>query len=155
MIRWFKNFFINWGIAFSEIQNWFYVLKIIRKHKGDADWEQFQLRADWIGRIYTVLNPQLPGDKGDTKEVLKYKYAERLKPINLYIDAIGLGEYVYPAYEELPDSDSYLIVYSPIFNVITVWRAFLFVSFWLFFFLTDYDTKTWNTLTWLFHKIFN
>ena len=150
-----KNFFSNWRMAIYEIQNWFYVKKIIRKHRGSIDWERFGLRADWICRIYTVLNPMLPGDKGDTKEVLAMKYSERIKPINLYLDSIGLSLSIYAAYEDVPDSDSYLVVYSPIFNVITLWRSILFIGFWLAFFLTPAASYVGNGIIWLINLIFN
>lgn len=146
---------MNWRLATIEIQNWFYVKKIIRKHRGTIDWERFGLRADWIGRIYTVLNPQLPGDKGDTKEVLSMKYSERLKPINLYLDSIGLSLSIFAAYEEVEDSDSYLVVYSPIFNIITFWKVVLFIGFWVAFFLTPAASMVWNGVTWLINLIFN
>lgn len=150
-----NRFFENWNTVVYEIQNWFYVRKIIRKHRGSIDWERFGLRADWICRIYTVLNPQLPGDKGDTKEVLSMKYSERMKPINLYLDSIGLSLAIYAAYEEVEDSDSYLVVYSPIFNVITVWRTILFIAFWTTIFITPAASMTWHGIIWLFNLIFN
>ena len=79
-------------VAYYEITNWIFVKRTIRKHKYTSDWDNFKLRADWVGRIYTVLNPMEPSDDGDTEEVLRIKYAERMKPINLYLDSIGLSE---------------------------------------------------------------
>ena len=154
-MKWLKNFTAQWRLVFYEIQNWFYVKSIIRKHQDTADWQRYNLRADWIGRIYTVLNPMLPGDRGDTKEVLSYKYAERLKPINMYLDSLGLGQSIYPAYEEIQDSESYLIVYSPIFNAITPWRVTVFVAFWAAFFISPLDTYTWNGMKWVYHLFLN
>jgi hypothetical protein len=144
-----SNVFRSWYFAFREIQAWIFVMKTIRTHKKTADWQKFNLRADWVGRIYTVLNPELPSDKGDTKEVLRYKYAERLKPINLYIYNLGLGPYIRVAFEEIKNSDSYLIVYVPIFVVITTWRVFyittlLFLIVWKFNFISSQIVKLWN-----------
>lgn len=141
--------------AIYEIQNWLYVKKIIRKHRNTTDWQNFKLRADWIGRIYTVLNPELPGDKGDSKEVLALKYSERIKPINMYLDKIGLAQAVYPAYEDIKDSQSYLVVYSPIFNVITVWKIFLITVFTATFFITKLDSLTYRGVAHLYNNFFN
>ena len=146
MITWFKNFFRNWIVAYYEITNWFYVLRIIRKHRQTADWAQYNLRADWVGRIYTVLNPQSPGDDGDNAEVLRLKYAERLKPISIYLDSLGLGQSVTLAYENIDDTASYLFVYYPIFNVITVWRSFLFIAAVVGFFASKIDTFFYEVL---------
>jgi hypothetical protein len=146
MITWFKNFFRNWVVAYYEIANWFYVLRIIRKHRQTADWTQYNLRADWIGRIYTVLNPQSPGDDGDNDEVLRLKYAERLKPISIYLDGLGLGQSVTLAYEKIQGSASYLFVYYPIFNVITTWRVILFIISVVIFFVSKLDTLIYEGL---------
>ena len=146
MIRWFRNFFGNWRVAYYEISNWFYIKRIINSHSYTMDWGKHNLRADWVGRIYTVLNPQSPSDDGDSLEILRIKYAERLKPVNLYLDSIGLGESVTPAFELVTESKSFLIVYSPIFRVITTWRIFLLCSFITVFFASKLDTLAWNGL---------
>jgi hypothetical protein len=144
MRRWFRNFFGNWRVAYYEIENWFYVKSTISKHSPTMDWQKHNLRSDWVGRIYTVLNPQSPSDDGDTMEVLRIKYAERLKPINLYLDSIGLGESITPAYEQVRNSASFLVVYSPIFRVITTWRVFVVACFISAFFASKLDTIAWN-----------
>jgi hypothetical protein len=141
--------FRNWYFAFREFQAWLFIMQTIKKHKKTADWAKFNLRADYVGRIYTVLNPEMPGDKGDTKEVLALKYSERLKPINLYIYGLGLGPYVRAAYEEIKGSDSYLIVYVPIFVVITTWRVLyitllLILIIYNFSFIMNQVIKAWN-----------
>lgn len=147
MRRWFRNFFGNWRVAYYEISNWFYVKNIISKHSTTMDWQKHNLRADWVGRIYTVLNPQSPSDDGDTMEVLRLKYAERLKPINLYLDSIGLSESITPAYEQVRNTASFLIVYSPIFRVITTWRVIVVAFFVTMFFATKLDNITWSAIT--------
>jgi len=151
MITWLKNFFKARGLRllWIDLSNWRYVMKTIRKHKKTSDWESFNLRADWVGRIYTVLNPQSPTDDGDTIEILKIKYADRLKPMNLYIDKIGLGYSVSPAYEQVNDTNSFLIVYVPIFSYLTVWKVFIWLIFVLTFFLTKLDTWTFSAITYL------
>jgi len=155
MITWLKNFIRGYGarVTFMELQNWFYVFKTIRKHKSTADWQQFGLRYDWIGRIYTVFNPQSPSDDGDGMDVIRIKYAERLKPLNLYLDKIGLGMSITVAYELVKESKSFLIVYSPIFNYITVWKVFMFIVFWIVFFATRLDSWTWSVITWVWNLI--
>lgn len=154
-MSWLKRFFKGYGarVVFIELQNWFYVFRTIREHKKTADWRQFGLRHDWVGRIYTVLNPLSPGDDGDSMEVLRIKYAERLKPLNLYLDKIGLGMSITIAHEVIEESKSYLIVYSPIFNYITIWRVFVFMVFWIVFFATRLDSWTWSVIAWVWNGL--
>lgn len=159
MITWFKNIFKARGLRllWIDLSNWWYVMKVIRKHKGTVDWKKFNLRADWVGRIYTVLNPMSPTDDGDSMEILRIKYADRMKPINLYLDKMGLSYSVSPAYELIEESKSFLIVYVPIFSYLTVWKVFTWIFFTGVFFLTKLDTWTldgilflWNLLMKLF-----
>jgi hypothetical protein len=150
-MTWFKNFIKGRGLRllWIDLSNWWYVMKTVRTHKQTADWKQFNLRADWVGRIYTVLNPQSPTDDGDGMDILRVKYADRLKPINLYIDKIGLSYSVTVAYDQLDESKSFLIVYVPIFSYLTVWKVFIWLILTATFFLTKLDTWTWGTITYL------
>ena len=145
----------NWQIAFYEIQNWVFVKRTIRKHSKTSDWEKYNLRADWVGRIYTVINPQSPSDDGDAMDVLRIKYTERLKPMNIYLDSIGLSESVTMAYEQVPDSKSYVFVYTPIFNVITTWRAIWISGLITIFFGSRLDSLTYEGLSYVISGISN
>lgn len=110
------------GKIYRDVRLWLYIRKMKKTHKHTADWIRFNLRVDWVGRIYTVLNPELPTDKGDSKEILKYKYTERVRPINMYINSLGLAPYVTFRWLEIPESDSYLIAYVPMYEILTFWR---------------------------------
>jgi len=106
---------------FSDIQKFVLLKRAIRKNAGTADWDRFNLRADYVGRIYTVFNP-LPEDKGDSPDVLQIKLGERMIPCHKYIDSIGLSEIVGVSGEVIPDSESYLVVYYPIYKYISLWK---------------------------------
>lgn len=155
MISRIRNFFYGWQTAYYEIKNWFFIKSIIRKHSKTADWASFNLRSDWVGRICTVLNPQSPGDDGDTDDVLKIKYAERIRPINLYLDKLGLSESVSFAAKQIPDTKSYLFMYTPIFRVITFGRIFFWTLVLGIFFFSKLDTFTWNTILWAWNHAIN
>ncbi len=118
MIRFIK-------LLWFDITGYFYVKKTIRKHKNTVDYNKYGLRADWVARIYTVINPS-EADKGDSEDVLKIKAQEKIVAIHKYIDKIGLSEYVAVSAEKIPETNSYLLVYYPIFNVLSVWRVFVF-----------------------------
>lgn len=108
----------------QDVKNYAILRFAIRKYRGTADWERFNLRVDWVGRIYTVFNPN-PADAGDDKQMLDIKLGERMIPCHKFIDTMGLSEVVAVSGEKIPDSDSYLIVYYPIFKYLSIWKAVL------------------------------
>ena len=156
MITWLNNIIRARGLRLMwiDLSNWWFVMNTIRQHKKTADWKKFNLRADWVGRIYTVLNPQPPTDDGDSMDILRIKYAERLKPINLYIDKIGLSYSVSVAYEQVEESKSFLIVYVPIFSYLTVWKVFTWLLLIGIFFFTNLDSWTWDGISYLLGLFF-
>jgi hypothetical protein len=115
------------GKIYRDIRLWNFLRNLRKKHEKTVDWSRYNLRMDWVGRIYTVLNPELPSDSGDSKEVLKLKYTERIRPINIYLNSLGIGPYVSFAWDEIPESDSYLIAYIPMYEILTFGRIFWFL----------------------------
>ena len=64
-------------------------------------------------------------DVGDDQQMLDIKLGERMIPCHKFIDTMGLSEVVAVSGEKIPDSDSYLIVYYPIFKYLSIWKAVL------------------------------
>jgi hypothetical protein len=93
----------------------------VKKHRVQPDWARFNLRHDWLYRIYTVVNPGIK-DVGDDETMLRMKAMEKVEAINKYMASMGLAEIVSLSMEKVPDSDSYLVVYYQIYNWITPWR---------------------------------
>ena len=125
---------------YRDISNYFIIRKAIKKGMMKPDWTKHKMRVDWVNRIYTVIT-LTKYDIGDDELVLKAKIVERTKPISDIIHGLGISDLVAVSLEKIPDSDSYLIVYYPIFNYLTVWRVVLFflsligaicVGLWLF-----------------------
>jgi hypothetical protein len=125
-------------LLWFDIKGYFIVRSILRKQKKTVDFNKFGLRVDWINRAYTVINPS-EEDKGDSPDVLRIKAQNKMLPIHRYMDKVGLSEFVSVSVEPIPDeedpsrvTDSYLLVYYPIFRVITTWRliftAIIFIA---------------------------
>ena len=115
-------------LIWYDIKSYFIVRSILSKQKKTVDFNKFGLRVDWVNRVYTVINPS-EEDKGDSPEVLRIKAQNKMLPIHRYMDKVGLSEFVSVSVEQIPDtedptklSDSYLLVYYPMFRVITLWR---------------------------------
>ena len=116
--------FRNLKNILQDVKNYMHLRMAILKYRGTPDWERFNLRVDWVGRIYTVFNPN-PADAGDDKQMLDIKLGERMIPCHKFIDTMGLSEAVAVSGEKIPDSDSYLIVYYPIFKYLSIWKVVL------------------------------
>lgn len=132
-----KNFFI-------DIRNFLYIRSVVLKNKGTADWERFNLRSDYVYRIYTVFNPE-PQDKGDDAKMLEIKMGEKMIPCHKYIDSIGLSEVIGVSGEKIPDTDSYLVVYYQLFNYITLWK--LFFNSLIIILITIFHSPIWYIIT--------
>ena len=102
----------------TDIRNYFFIKRTIKKNKGSIEWEKFKLRVDWVGRIYTVVN--LPPEviySPDSPEGIRPAYIlEESRPLNEYLTKLNLQEVIMPKISPIPDSVSYLIVYSPYFQ---------------------------------------
>jgi hypothetical protein len=104
-------------LIYREIANYFYLQKTINNAADDPAslWNQYKLRKNWYGRIYTVVSLR-EEDMGEEEIVRNWKAMEIMRPINDYLRSMDLQELVFPSIEKIPDSRSYLIVYSPLFT---------------------------------------
>lgn len=115
-----------------EIKNYLYLLKTVKKEMRNplSDWGKHNLRVNWYGRIYTVRSLR-EEDMGEEEIVRNWKAMEMMRPINDYLTGIGLQEIIFPSIERIPDTRSYLMVYSPIFKELTIswvlWRILFLV----------------------------
>lgn len=116
----------------KEIRNYLFLRRVVNKAASSTDpaslWTQFKLRKNLYGRIYTVVSLR-EEDMGEEEVVRNWKAMEMMRPINEYLTSLGLTEIIFPSIEKIPDSRSYLIVYSPIFRETTlswfIWRLFI------------------------------
>ena len=121
-------------LIFHELKNYFFLRRVLRKEsrkKGpDSLWQRYNLRKNWFGRVYTVISLR-EEEMGEEDMVRNWMAMERMRPINEYMTDLGIHEIIFPSIENIPNSRSYLIVYSPIFKETTfawfIWRIF-FVS---------------------------
>ena len=103
-------------LIYRELANYFYLQKVTSKAANDPNslWNRYKLRKNWYGRIYTVVSLR-EEDMGEEEVVRNWKAMEIMRPINDYLTSMDLQELIFPSIEKIPDSRSYLIVYSPLF----------------------------------------
>lgn len=111
-----SRLFLGW----RELINYFYVKRTFKKARDyDEEWDKHRLRLDWVGRAYTVVNIKQE-DVGDQDLVKKSKVIELVKPINAYINTLGVSEVISMAVEQKSER-SWLVVYYPLFNNFSLW----------------------------------
>jgi hypothetical protein len=113
-----------------ELKNYFFLQRVIREQSSDplSEWQKLGLRKNWYGRIYTVISLR-EEDMGEEDVVRNWKAMEIMKPINNYLTSLDLQEIVFPSIEQIPDSRSYLVVYSPLFKELTIsWFLWRFLA---------------------------
>jgi hypothetical protein len=102
----------------NDIRNYFFIKNLIKKNKGTVEWEQYKLRVDWLGRIYTVVNlpPEVIYSPDSPEEIRPAFVLEESRPLNEYLTRLNLQEIVMPSISPIPNSFSCLLVYSPYFQ---------------------------------------
>jgi len=113
-----STFYLYW----REVLNYIFIKRTINKQKKlNSPWYSLNLRADWVGRIYTVVNLRKE-DLGEEEMIQRVRIGDMIKPINTYLRSLDLHEIIYPAIEKISEQ-SYLVVYSPLLEKLTFWRT--------------------------------
>ena len=106
----------------TDIRNYFFLRRTIKKNTGSIEWEKFKLRVDWIGRIYTVVNlpPEVIYSPDSPDEIRPAYVLEESRPLNEYLTRLNLQEVIIPKISPIDSSISYLIVYTPYFQRLSI-----------------------------------
>jgi hypothetical protein len=128
----FSNPFKIFGVI-RDIKNYFFLRRIIKREMVNSPlWSKNNLRVDWIGRIYTVVNlpPEVTMAPDLPKELWPAYLIDQSKGLNEYLTSLNLHEVIIPEYKEIPDSTSYLLIYYPYFRNLTKWWVISRTIFW-------------------------
>ncbi len=111
-----------------------YRSQIKNEKKSSSLFEKFNLRIDWIGRLYTVINlpPEVTESPDLPKDSRPAFVMEEIKPINDYLKQIKLEELVTVGFEPIKNTneDSFLVVYYFLFREITWLWILRTIAFW-------------------------
>lgn len=102
----------------KDVYFYWYIWRFIRKNRGTEMWERFNLRNDWIGRIYTVQSYSYE-DASLPEEVKFSLVTEKMRPLVDWMQSNNLGEIIMPDIKKIPDTYSYLVKFSPLFHEIS------------------------------------
>jgi len=113
-MKWIKSTFTYWVDLYKDIRMWWIFRKTARENVEMLN-KDHELRVDWLGRIYGVIN--LPEEVRSASLDVQQAYV--LQQITKYGDCmlkIGLADVVYPQIEKVKDSSSFLVVLWPVFD---------------------------------------
>jgi len=110
----------------NDINNYLFLRKTIKKESNTLVWQKFNLRSDWIGRIYTVVNlpPEVTLSPDAPEEIRPAYVLEEIRPINEYLTGLNLHEIIMPEFKPLEGTNSYLVIYYPVFQRLSLFWVF-------------------------------
>jgi hypothetical protein len=142
MKRIFSNTFRIFGVI-RDVNNFFFIKRTCKKESIDSPiWSRNNLRIDWIGRIYTVINlpPEVTESKDLPKEYWPAYMIDQTKGLNEYLTQLNLSEIIIPEYQLLDGTTSYLLVYKPYFRDLSWWWIFSRIFIWTAIFIAEHKT---------------
>lgn len=107
-----------WYKLFKEIRLWYIYRKVAKAN------EEFlannNMRVDWIGRIYTVLN--MPPEVIASPEIAQEGWVfQQLPQMTKVLMEMGIAEASFPTMEKIEGSNSFLVVLWPEFDRLSFW----------------------------------
>jgi len=139
---------------FREIGYYRYIIKTIKEQENTHEWKTFNLRHDWIYRIYTVVS--IDSEIASQLSSLEVTGAvlEKMQPINNYLSSnkIDFKEIITPSTERIQGTNSWLVVYSPLFKSLTL---FNFLRFIIIFIVTILTIRHFDKIEEISHLILN
>ena len=134
---------LNFFKVYRDVKIYRDYLKIIDKESKDSPlWSRRNLRKDWFGRIYTVINlpPEVIFSVDLPKEARPSFVMSEIKPINDYLKSLNIEEIITIGMEPIKgtNDESYLVVYQYVFRELSwmwIFRFILEISLIIFLFI--------------------
>lgn len=122
------NYWIN---LLKDIKIWYKFQKIAKENKKLL--AKYNLRVDYLGRIYTVIN--LPEElQGGNEYIHETFVLQNLKPFTDVLLKIGIADYSYPEISKInePGVYAYLVIIYPEFKALSlskfIFNIFIIIS---------------------------
>jgi hypothetical protein len=94
--------------------------------KNQNQLEENNLRVDWVGRMYTVIN--LPDEIIENPYLEETYVIQQLRQYDKILIALGLSDVVYPEFSKIEGEAAYLLVLYPESDYLN-WSRFIFNLF--------------------------
>ena len=156
-MKWFLSTFSFWSELASEIRIWWIFRSTARQKDNLQEINNEDLRVDWLGRIYGVIN--MPEEVVTAAPEIQQAYV--LQQINKWgpiTTKLGLADVIYPEIERITGSNAYLVIMWPQYDALSIWPilgniiktafvgALLFILGRLLYINFHYVTELFNKL---------
>jgi hypothetical protein len=120
-------FFVN---LFKEIWTWRRIWSIGKKNSEYLTSKK--IRRDFYGRLYTVIN--LPEEIAGNEFAREPYILDKLREYDEILLKLGLAEEIYPEFELIPNSDSYLLVMEGDTEYLKFWKIVYYLALYFVFY---------------------
>jgi hypothetical protein len=112
---------------YNDFEIWYKYAKVTKSNR--AKLEENNLRVDWLGRVYTVVN--IPDDLQNYPNIEMW-VMQQLGPFNNILIELGIADYSFPEVSKIEEQgvNAYLVVMYPELNYIDPWRIILEIAKW-------------------------
>ncbi|MAZ31227.1 MAG: hypothetical protein CMP57_03930 [Flavobacteriales bacterium] len=114
---WLTLPFTYWYNFFIEFTVWFKFQRLTKQNRLEL--EKDELRVDWIGRVYGVVN--IPDEVLGAAEQIQQSYV--LKEMGRFgksLQNLGVADEVYPQMQEITGAGAYLVVFWPVVDRLNI-----------------------------------
>lgn len=119
-MKWFKNTFSYWGELVSEIRIWWIFRSTSRKPDNIKKLNDNELRVDWLGRIYGVVN--MPDEVvGAAPQVQQAYVLQQISKWGPLTTEMGLADIIFPEIDRVAGTNSYLVIMWPQYDALGLW----------------------------------
>tara|TARA_B100001093_G_scaffold48995_1_gene41597 strand:- start:3077 stop:3568 length:492 start_codon:yes stop_codon:yes gene_type:complete len=132
ILYWLYQPFNYWYNFFLEFRIWFIFQTTTKRNRKKL--EEQDLRVDWIGRVYGVVN--VPDEVlGAAEEIQQAYVLKQLGQFGGVMNELKISNVVYPQIQEIPGSGAYLVIFWPVLdrlNVFAIIGSLLYTLFYTF-----------------------
>jgi len=117
ILYWLYQPFSYWYNFILEFRIWFIFQTTTKRNRKKL--EEQDLRVDWIGRVYGVVN--IPDEVlGAAEEIQQAFVLKQLGQFGGILNELKLSNVVYPQMQEIKGSGAYLVIFWPVLDRLNV-----------------------------------
>lgn len=119
-MNWFLSTFTYWSELVSEIRIWWIFRSTARQKENIEKLNETDLRVDWLGRIYGVVNmpEEVVGAAPQVQQAYVLQQINKWGPLTI---EMGLADIIYPEISRIPGTAAYLVVMWPQYDALGIW----------------------------------
>ena len=115
---WLKSTIEFWVELYKELRIWYIFKKTANQYQDNLNREH-DLRVDWLGRIYGIIN--LPEEVQTASGEIQQAYVlQRITKYGQTMLNMGIGDIVFPEIQKIKNSVSYLVILWPAFDTLQI-----------------------------------